>query len=391
MSNIMEIEYLDINNLRKPFDADKEPQTLTPFKTFEEDQEWNNIAQANLINIVKRLGYPTVPIELSEDQIYTYLEEALLEFSSVLNRYKIHESYFNLIGRKKSDITNFIKPGTGLSFILSDSISEELGLAGSRSWYRDKITMIPGQQEYDLERYFSEKGIQPNDYEVRFIYYNDNIDKYTNDGMEIDGYLSTGYVPTPFVYSSYPMYHNLGVLSPLDVLLNKSYRETRHLMFGLIKSYRLMGNNLRISPTPQQVFDIYFEYSVKSEATKGMVYNEDEISSPENVPYNYIKWSGISDTYRSWIRNFALAITKEALGNIRSVFSSLPTPSGEINLNGDQLISDGREEKEQLIERLREDLEKLQLSNKSEEQRQITENIKESQNQVPLSTYTTWG
>lgn len=391
MSNVMGIEYLNINNLRKPFDADKEPQTLTPFKTFEEDQEWNNIAQANLINIVKRLGYPTVPIELSEDQIYTYLEEALLEFSSVLNRYKIHESYFNLIGRKKSDITNFIKPGTGLSFILSDSISEELGLAGSRGWYRDKITMIPGQQEYDLERYFSEKGIQPNDYEIRFIYYNDNIDKYTNDGMEIDGYLSTGYVPTPFVYGAYPMYHNLGVLSPLDVLLSKSYRETRHLMFGLIKSYRLMGNNLRISPTPQQVFDIYFEYSIKSEATKGMVYNEDEISSPENVPYNYIKWSGISDTYRSWIRNFALAITKEALGNIRSVFSSLPTPSGEINLNGDQLISDGREEKEQLIERLREDLEKLQLSNKSEEQRQITENIKESQSQVPLSTYITWG
>ena len=44
----------------------------------------------------------------------------------------------------------------------------------------------------------------------------------------------------------------------------------------------------------------------------------------------------------AWIRNFALAITRESLGNIRNVFASLTTPNGEINLNGDQLINDGR-------------------------------------------------
>lgn len=391
MSEFTEISYLDLDNLRKPYVPNSDKENLTPFKTFEEDSEWNNIAMANLENIVKRLGFPTVPVELSQDQIYTYLEEALLEFSSILNRYKIHESYFNLIGRKKSDITNFIKPHTGLSFSLSDSISDEVGLSGAKSWYRDKIRMIPDQQEYDLEEYFLAKGIGVNDFEIRFIYYNDNVDKYLKDGIEVDGYLATGLIPAPFVYNASPMYHNLGVISPLDILLSKSYRETRHLMFGYLKSYKLMGNKLRISPTPSASFDVYFEYKIKSDESKSMVIGDDEISSPENVPYNYIKWSGITDTYRSWIRNFALAITRESLGNIRNVFASLTTPNGEINLNGDQLINDGREDKEQLIERLREDLEKLQLSNKSEEQRSITENIKESQSMVPLSEFVTWG
>lgn len=49
-----------------------------------------------------------------------------------------------------------------------------------------------------------------------------------------------------------------------------------------------------------------------------------------------------------WIRKYALAWAKQMLGQIRSKFSSVPGPTGEISLKGSELISEGKEEQEKL-------------------------------------------
>lgn len=58
----------------------------------------------------------------------------------------------------------------------------------------------------------------------------------------------------------------------------------------------------------------------------------------------------------SWLKNtdvdivtrFALAEAKEILGRIRSKYSSYTTPGGEVNLNGDALLTEAKEDKVQL-------------------------------------------
>jgi len=50
----------------------------------------------------------------------------------------------------------------------------------------------------------------------------------------------------------------------------------------------------------------------------------------------------------AWIRKYALAWSKEMLGRVRSKFASVPGPTGELSLDGPQLLSEAQQEKEAL-------------------------------------------
>jgi len=50
-----------------------------------------------------------------------------------------------------------------------------------------------------------------------------------------------------------------------------------------------------------------------------------------------------------WIRKYALAWAKEQLGRVRGKFASVPGPTGEIGMNGGELVGEAQQEKEALI------------------------------------------
>ena len=112
---------------------------------------------------------------------------------------------------------------------------------------------------------------------------------------------------------------------------------------------------------------IWFEYYVKND-----VKNTDNvsgsmqggISDPSNVPYKFITYNSINAPGRQWIRKFTAALSKELLGIIRSKYSSMPIPDGEITLDGEGLKAEGREEKTQLLEEIKEFLESVSLTEK---------------------------
>ena len=62
---------------------------------------------------------------------------------------------------------------------------------------------------------------------------------------------------------------------------------------------------------------------------------------------------------RQWIRQYTFALAKELLGLVRSKFGSIPIPSGDLQLNGSDLLSQAQGEKEKLISQLREMLDSL--------------------------------
>lgn len=53
-----------------------------------------------------------------------------------------------------------------------------------------------------------------------------------------------------------------------------------------------------------------------------------------------------------WVREYALAELKMIMGRAYRKFQTLTTPSGEMPLDGEQLVQDGKEEKQQLIENI---------------------------------------
>lgn len=66
--------------------------------------------------------------------------------------------------------------------------------------------------------------------------------------------------------------------------------------------------------------------------------------------YNYRPdWVLLQDTYaKQWLRNYALAVCKQILGQARSKFASVAGPGSPITLNGTALLTEAKEEMEKL-------------------------------------------
>lgn len=102
-------------------------------------------------------------------------------------------------------------------------------------------------------------------------------------------------------------------------------------------------NKLKIVPFPDESSQVGY-LLVRSYMLQGTDANSTSI--PENV-YNMM-WDNV------WVQDYSLALAKETLGLIRRKFASFTSIGNEgIALDGDSLISEGREEKERLEEKLR--------------------------------------
>jgi uncharacterized protein YdhG (YjbR/CyaY superfamily) len=75
------------------------------------------------------------------------------------------------------------------------------------------------------------------------------------------------------------------------------------------------------------------------------------------LEYRALDSNTIHPSYKSWIKRYSLACSKEILGQIRGKFKVLPGPGGGSQLNGDTLTQQAMQEKEKLIEELLSELE----------------------------------
>ncbi len=79
-----------------------------------------------------------------------------------------------------------------------------------------------------------------------------------------------------------------------------------------------------------------------------------------------------------------MALSKETLGLIRSKFSSVPIPGADLTLNGTDLVSEGREDKENLKTKLSEMLEELTYSKMLEDEAAASENLTRVLKGIPI-------
>ena len=169
--------------------------------------------------------------------------------------------------------------------------------------------------------------------------------------------------------------------------------ETSDLIRKSAYSFEIHNNNLRIFPRPQSTDNgekIWFEYYVKDDIknTNNISASmQGGVSDPSNVPYKFITYSSINQPGRQWIRKFTSALAKELLGIIRSKYSGLPIPDAEVTLDGDALKAEGREEKTQLLEELKDFLESVSLTEKLKAEAEEANAQQEVLNKAPLPIY----
>ena len=103
-----------------------------------------------------------------------------------------------------------------------------------------------------------------------------------------------------------------------------------------------------------------------------------------NLPFGNIQYERINSIGRQWIRQYTVALCRETLGLIRSKFGNIPVPGAEVSLNGSDLISQGREDKEKLQTTLREMLDTMTYDKLIEMQALRAENMNKQLKYVPM-------
>jgi aspartate/tyrosine/aromatic aminotransferase len=106
-----------------------------------------------------------------------------------------------------------------------------------------------------------------------------------------------------------------------------------------------------------------------------------------NVPYSRMVYSLINDPGKQWIKKYALALTKELLGAVRSKYSSIPIPGADVTLDGSELRQEASTEKEALMTELKEMLEQVSRRNQLEMKKDESEFMQDVLNRVPYPIY----
>ena len=173
------------------------------------------------------------------------------------------------------------------------------------------------------------------------------------------------YLNNQFSFESFTPETVFYVLPVFEDLLRAGQLDISNRVRRSNYSYRLQGQELRIFPRPTQSnpLNLFVKFSFPADPFKpNLPYDDDSItgvSNLSNVPFDNVSYSGINQMSRQWIRQYTLALCKETLGLIRSKFSSVPIPGSDVQLNGSELISQGREDRQRLAESLSETLDKL--------------------------------
>ena len=95
MEDVLEVNYYDPTEL-------PDVQGNTPMGYFDNDPQFQADAPKIAKKIGNNLGYPVNDLEITNENIYSSIEEAILEYSVLMNEFKTKEDYFSLIGKDKN-------------------------------------------------------------------------------------------------------------------------------------------------------------------------------------------------------------------------------------------------------------------------------------------------
>ena len=159
-------------------------------------------------------------------------------------------------------------------------------------------------------------------------------------------------------------------------------------------SFELIDNRLRLFPTPESGMmpDRYwFRFYVD-----GGAYDEDPtrkegaegVNNMNTLPFNNIAYTNINSIGKQWIRRYALALTKEMLGQIRGKFGgSVPIPGDNVSLNSGDLLGQASSEKEALKTELNGILDQLTYVELSKKDAELVKTNDEIFAKVPMPIF----
>lgn len=367
----------------------------TPFGIYDSDVVFQKDAYSAMVWAAYHLGYPVVDIEMLDVNFYAAYEEAVNVYNGKVNEYNMINNMFALQGQPITSTTNYTGraiTGTGLPFMtqLAKDYGTEIGTGGKVDWKKVSIQINPHQQDYDLNALIASPLENCERITIRRIFH----DRPPASARIYDPFSMTG-----MSYSNVLQELGFGAYSPavqflmtpiFEDLLRMQAIEFNDMVRKSQYSFELVNNKLRIFPIPTTGYKLWLEYTNDNDVFESgsLTMAGNKVSSDfANVPYKNHVYADINDPSRQWIRNYFLAICKEILGSIRQKYQTIPIPGGEVTLDGAELRSEAQQEKERLMDTLKEMLEAAGKFNQMEKQAAMAEQLQDSLKRVPMFIY----
>ena len=364
-----------------------------PFGFFDSDPAFQSDADRMVTYVLRKLGEDVLSVELTKKMIWSCFEEATLMFNSVLIEYQAKSNLASLLGNPTGSIdpvtgkyslnlvNTYIQPNFEFLVRQAEPYASEVGYGQSMDSYSGSIRLETGRQDYDLYTELKDSngqalstymgtgsfGIQGR-MKVFEVYHYAPIQYVFNSN------LASNFVATGLPVESYIPDTRFYVLPLFEDVLRASMLATAQKVRRSHFSYRITGRHIRILPAPNNLVpffndQLWIRVGFPPSAAPGLITGSQDtvgisgsygtpvigtsllygVSNPANIPAGFIQYSSLNPWGRNWIIQCTLALCKELLGLVRNKFKSFPIPGAELQLNGDDLISQGREDRKDLL------------------------------------------
>jgi hypothetical protein len=365
-----------------------------PFQIYTGSADFLEGAALQVNYVYRKLGGDVVDIELTSANVYSAYEEAVLEYSYIVNLHQAKNSLdsslgdvtgtFNHLGEITQGPTgsNLKYPRFQVSYAqkVGDGLATKAGFGGTNTIYSGSFKPELDVQDYNLQKIIetaSDSGVDEQGRSVPFS------GKLNSDGDKQRIFVTQVYYVSPrAMWRFYGYYGGIGVVGNLNTygqfaddstfeLIPTWQNKLQAIMYedSLYTrvshySYELKNNNLRLFPTPKPNAsfgfgddqEIWFKFYIKEDSTADAEYDDGVkgVNNLNTLPYDNIPYENINSIGKQWIRKYSLALCKEMLGQIRGKFTTIPIPGESVTLNHSELLAQAKDEQQQLKDKLRE-------------------------------------
>jgi len=395
-----------------------------PFGIYTGSAAFRSGASDQVAYVYKKLGGDVVDIELTPANVYSAYEEAVLEYSYIFNLHQgknvISDALGDLTGtfNHKGNLISGPRSGSQLLFPrieanytnkIADGMATMAGVGGTTTIYSGSFTTTKNQQDYDLQKIISDSstsGVNDNGDAVPYsgkvtdkriiidkVYYRSPIAMWRfygyYGGVNVVGNASTyGQYADDSTFEIIPTWQN-----KLQAIMYEDSLYTRVSHY----SYELINNKLRVYPMPRggdnfagYLDRIWFKFRIKSSIFEEEGDTDTGIEGVNNLntlPFDNIPYENINAIGKQWIRKYALALSKEMLGQIRGKFTTIPIPGESVTLNHSELLSQAKEEQQQLKDKLMEILKEIEYPELAKKDQEKATAAEETLRRSPLPIF----
>tara|TARA_R100000808_G_C2131957_1_gene140988 strand:+ start:63 stop:1346 length:1284 start_codon:yes stop_codon:yes gene_type:complete len=374
--------------------------SAVPFGMYTGSYDFLSGAAVQVNYVYKKLGGDVVDIELTPANVYSAYEEAVLEYSYILNLHQAKNVLSDTLGDTTGTFNHMgVEQGNtpasaslryprfqySYSRQVGDGMAAAVpgGLGGTIPQYSASFDVVDNKQDYDLQAIVEEASSTGTDDAGNPVDFSGKVGDsriiitqvfYKSPASMWRFYGYYGGIGVVGNYSTYGQYADDSTFEIVPVWQNKlqamMYEDaitTRISNF----SYELINNRLRIYPRPttwdmESLFNrVWFKFYVESNA-----WDEDDgyrtgvkgVNNMNTLPFGNLPYENINSIGKQWIRKYALALCKEMLGQIRGKFTTIPIPGQSVTLNFSELLSQAKEEQATLKDKLRELLKEMEYA-----------------------------